>query len=183
MSDCKRINQNGEVTVLQQKLTGMVTLRADLNDAKTIAEIKKTTGLTMPEQRKITGDIHAGLAWMSSDELLVFCETPAEMVTHLNAAISGTCLAVDVSHARAVFELRGVGSREVLAKGAPVDLSPAAFALGDFRRTRMGQVAVAFWMTGQSPDRFGLICFASVQEFMFEWLVTASQKGSLPEYF
>lgn len=183
MSDYKCINQDGKVTVLQQKFTGMVTLRADLSDAETVGRIEKTTGLAMPEQRKITGDMHTGLAWMSLDELMIFCKNPAEMVNHLNAAISGTCLAVDVSHARAVFELRGNGSREVLAKGAPVDLSPDAFAPGDFRRTRMGQVAVAFWMMGQSPDRFGLICFASVQEFMFEWLVTASQKGSLPEYF
>ncbi len=182
MSEFKRISADGEVTISQPTLNGMVTIRADLTDEKTVTAIEQITGMALPSQRKITGDLIRGLAWMSPDELMVFCDDPETMTTQLNSALSGAFLVADVSHARAVFLLQGDGTREVLAKGAPVDLSPEAFTLGDFRRTRMGQVAVAFCMTSQSPDSFGLICFSSVQEFMFEWLVTACKKGSLPAY-
>ncbi len=182
MSEFKRKSTDGEIEISQPDFTGMVTLRADLANSETIINIERIIGLKLPEKRKLIGDLSHGMAWMSPDELLVFCADPAAMAAQLNAGLSGAFLVADVSHARAVFLLQGDGVREVLAKGAPVDLSPEVFLPDDFRRTRMGQVAVAFWMSGQSPDSFGLICFASVQEFMFDWLVTASKKGSLPHY-
>jgi len=85
-----------------------------------------------------------------------------------------------VKSARAVFRITGKGAREVLAKGAPVDLSKDAFGPGQIRRTRLGQVACAFWMSGE--DQFDLICFGSVSEFVFDWLSTAGKDGSLPNY-
>ena len=85
-----------------------------------------------------------------------------------------------MSDARAVFRLDGPGAREVLAKGAPVDLAPAAFGPGDFRRTRLGQVAAAFWMP--EPEVFDLMCFRSVAGFVADWLATAARPGSLPGF-
>jgi sarcosine oxidase subunit gamma len=69
----------------------------------------------------------------------------------------------------------------VLAKGAPVDLAPAAFGVGDFRRTRLGQVAAAFWMP--APDTFELMCFRSVAGYVADWLANAARPGSLAGYF
>ena len=91
---------------------------------------------------------------------------------------SAACTAsrIDVSDARALFRIDGPGAREVLAKGAPVDLSPAAFGPGDFRRTRLGQVACAFW----TPDgtSFELVCFRSVAAYVFGLLENAAKPGS-----
>ncbi|MHA1127411.1 MAG: sarcosine oxidase subunit gamma, partial [Alphaproteobacteria bacterium] len=78
------------------------------------------------------------------------------------------------------FLIERQGAREVLAKGAPVDLSPEAFGTGDLRRSRIGQLAAAFWMTGD--ESFELVCFRSVGAFMFDWLSNAAREGSLPEY-
>jgi sarcosine oxidase subunit gamma len=64
----------------------------------------------------------------------------------------------------------------MLAKGTPVDLAPAAFGPGDFRRTRLGQVACAFWMP--APDAFGLICFRSVADHVALWLGTAADPAA-----
>ena len=89
-------------------------------------------------------------------------------------------MAVNVSDARAVFLIEGQGAREVLAKGAPVDLSPEAFGVDDLRRSRIGQLAAAFWMT--EDEVFELVCFRSVGAFMFDWLSNAAREGSLPEY-
>jgi sarcosine oxidase subunit gamma len=90
-------------------------------------------------------------------------------------------LAVNVSDARAVFEVRGAHAREVIAKLAPVDLAPASFTLGMFRRTRIAQVAAAFWMP--EDDVFRVVCFRSVAQYMFDVLSAAAQPGSEVGYF
>lgn len=173
------IDGSGAVLVAAQRRVAMVTLKADLSNKTTRAAIKKMLGTAVPAPRKIA----KGVAWMAPDELLIMVPegaTPDALIEQLTAGIKAPMLAVDVSDARAVFTLKGNNAREVLAKGAPIDLSAEAFAQGDFRRTRLGQVAVAFWM--EADDEITLICFASLRQFMFDWLVNAAQKGSLPAY-
>lgn len=186
MSNSKPEQLDSPINVRQLDSVSMITIRADLSNPETVAEIEKAVGITVPDQRQISGNTANGLAWMSPDELLLLrsgkINVPA-LVKEVAASISGASLVVDVSHARALFSLSGEGSREVLAKGAPIDLSKASFKVGDFRRTRMGQVAVAFWLEDGEVEQFTLICFASVAEFMDEWLTTASAPGSLPEIF
>ncbi len=89
-------------------------------------------------------------------------------------------MAVNVSDARAVFLIEGQGAREVLAKGAPVDMSSGVFGKREIRRTRIGQLAAAFWTL--DGETFEVVCFRSVGAFMFDWLSNAAQEGSLPEY-
>jgi len=173
------IDGSGAVLVAVQRRVAMVTLKADLSHKATRAALKKALGTVVPAPRRITN----GVAWMAPDELLIMVpqgDTPEALIERLNAEIKAPMLAVDVSDARAVFTLKGNKCREVLAKGAPVDLSPEAFTMGDFRRTRLGQAAVAFWM--EADDEISLVCFASLRRFMFDWLVNAAQKGSLPAY-
>jgi sarcosine oxidase subunit gamma len=172
------IDGSGAVLVAAQRRVAMVTLKADLGNKTTRAALKKALGTPLPAQRKISN----GVAWMAPDELLIMVpegDTPSGIIERLEE-LNAPMLAVDVSDARAVFTLKGNKAREVLAKGAPVNLSPEAFRLGDFRRTRLGQVAVAFWM--EAEDEITLVCFASLRQFMFDWLVNAAQKGSLPAY-
>jgi sarcosine oxidase subunit gamma len=172
------IDGSGAVLVAAQRRVAMVTLKVELTKA-TRASLKKVLGTAVPAPRKITN----GVAWMAPDELLILVpegETPQATIDRLMAEINAPMLAVDVSDARAVFTLKGNKAREVLAKGAPVDLSPEGFCIGDFRRTRLGQVAVAFWL--EADDEITLVCFASLRQFMFDWLVNAAQKGSLPAY-
>ncbi len=173
------IDGGGAVLVAVQRRVAMVTLKADLSNKTTRAALKKALGTAVPAPRKIAN----GVAWMAPDELLIVVpegSTPDALIERLNAGLKTPMLAVDVSDVRAVFTLKGNKAREVLAKGAPVDLSPKAFKQGDFRRTRLGQVAVAFWL--EADDEITLVCFTSLKEFMFDWLVNAAQKGSLPGY-
>jgi sarcosine oxidase subunit gamma len=162
---------------------GMVTLRGDLASDALRSAVREVTGHPVPDIRRIHGAAAGGVAWISPDELLILCApgTAGETAARLSAALGAAHhLAVDVSDARAVFVIEGPGAREVLAKGAPVDLSRAAFGSGDLRRTRLGQIAVAFWMTGE--DRFELVCFRSVADFAETWLRTAAAPDSLPGF-
>jgi sarcosine oxidase subunit gamma len=174
----------GAVTVRELGLGGMITLRGDLSSPAVAAAVEAATGRKVPGPRAILGDLGAGVAWMSPDELLVLVPyaEAARVAGEMTAALAGEhAMVVNVSDARAVFRVEGRGVRDVLAKGAPADLSSEALGPGEIRRTRMGQVAAAFWVSG--PESFDLVCFRSVAGYMFDWLSTAAAEGSLPGYF
>jgi len=54
-------------------------------------------------------------------------------------------------------------------------MSAEAFGAGDFRRTRMAQIAAAFWMPAEGEAR--IVCFRSVAEYAFNLLKDAAAPG------
>ncbi|MDX5401575.1 MAG: sarcosine oxidase subunit gamma [Rhodobacterales bacterium] len=179
---------DGLVTLKDSGPTGMITLRGDLA-AKAMAQaLDKAMGLSVPAQRKIvaTADGSRMAAWMSPDELLLilpYADT-GKALDALGSALAGTHhLAENVSDARALIAVSGPDARvrEVLAKLAPVDLHPSAFAHGDIRRTRLAQVAGAFWMS--EAGQAHVICFRSVAQYAFDLLRAAADPAAAVEYF
>ena len=168
----------GEVTVRDTGLRGMIILRGDLTDKKLRAVCTKVTGAKFPDQGRATMADGAGLCWMSPDEilLLVSYESAQDVIASIETALSGThYLAENVSDARAVMTVEGPFAREVIAKLAPIDLHKDAFGVGDMRRTRLGQVAAAFWM--RDNDTVEVICFRSVAAYTFDLLVASATAG------
>lgn len=165
------------VSIKELDAVGMVTIRGDFASATFAAAIGKICGGTIPAQRKFEGS----LGWMSPDELLWtggYADAPG-IVAALTAELGDEHhLAVDVSDARAVFRLTGQGARELIAKGAPVDMSPAAFSPGDLRRSHIGQVAAAVWIG--ADDGLTLVCFRSFAGYMFSWLSASAKDGATP---
>ncbi len=172
------------VTVTALPPQGMITLRGDFTDPDFAATLTEATGCPVPDQRGIVaaGDISIG--WMSPDELLILCtHSDADtLVAKLAAALAGHhALAVNVSDARAVFDLNGPRSREVLAKLAPVDLAPSVFKPGELRRSRLAQVAAAFWMMDEQS--FRIVCFRSVGQYVNDLLTKSSSDSAVVDYF
>ena len=168
----------GEVTLRDAGLRGMITLRGDLSDAALRAVCAEVTGRDFPAQGKISAQGEAGLCWMSPDEVLVLVPYAqvTQALTRIAAALQGQhYLAENVSDARAMIFVEGDFAREVMAKLAPVDLHPAQFGAGDFRRSRLAQVPAAFWMP--DDDTFAVICFRSVAEYAFDLLVASARAG------
>ena len=158
---------------------GMITLRGDLASKPVVNAVKGATGLARPETRAIVIDDARALAWMSPDEALILCPhgEARDVAARLAKALKGRFhLVADVSDARAVFRIKGKGWREVLAKLTPADLSRAGFGEGEMRRTRLAQVAAAFWVSGK--DEVTLLCFASVAEYVQALLENAARPGS-----
>lgn len=175
---------DGSVKVAEAGLRGMVTLRGDLGSEAMAIAVKAAVGLSVPGQREHKTGKAGGVVWMSPDELLILCDHDKAdaVVAKCDKAFGAEHhLAVNVSDARAVFIVEGAGAREVIAKGAPVDLSPGAFGPGEVRRSRIGQIAAAFWMTDAAT--FEVVCFRSVAQHMFDWLSVAAAKDSLPGHF
>ena len=169
----------GIADIAEAPMQGMITLRGDLSDKAVKKAITTVAKFDMPGPGQANGSGDRGLCWMSPDEMLVLCpyDTVADELAKMNKVLAKThALAVDVSDARAVFRVSGPRARDVLAKLAPVDVSPGAFEPGMFRRSRMAQVAAAFWMP--NDDTFQIVCFRSQGQYMFDLLKVAAQKGS-----
>ena len=167
----------GFVTVARVEGPAMITLRgAPAVLGPVLAEI---LGLGWPAVRGVAQAGAARLLWMSPDEalLLVARTDAAGIVARLHARLGDAfATVVDVSDARAMFTLTGAGWRDALAKLCPVDF--AELSVGQVRRTRAGQVAVALWPLAETE--VALVCFASVAEYMFGVLENAVRAGSAP---
>jgi len=167
----------GIARVQEAGLRGMISFRGDLSASKVKAALKAVSGVDMPGLRGCVVNGESGLAWMSPDEVLVMvphAEADGAVETLTKALKGHHFMAENVSDARAVFTVSGKHAREVIAKLAPVDMS--GFQAGEIRRTRIAQVAAAFWM--HEADALTVICFRSGAEYMFGTLKMAAQTGS-----
>lgn len=156
---------------------GMITLRAKAGTKGLEAAVKAATGCALPDARQITrkGDNKA-VGWMSPDEYLILCPRAgvADALAALAKGLAGQHhLAVDVSDARAVFRVTGEKADQVLRKLSPVDFDK--LGPSEIRRSRMAQVAAAFWA---EDGGFTVVTFRSVADYAFKLLATSAQRGS-----
>lgn len=167
----------GIAKIEEAGLKGMITLRGDFSSKVFKDALKKLTGRVPPKTRETYEAKGRRVVWMSPDELLVVTDYASvnDDLSVLTSALEGEhSLAVNVSDARAVFRISGGNAREVIGKLAPVDMG--GFAEGEVRRTRLAQVAGAFWMS--DAETFELVCFRSVAQYVFDLLSVAAQDGS-----
>jgi len=163
---------------------GQVTLRGDLKSPKLQSVVNAEIGVGVPLPLMAAFDQGTGAVWMSPDELLLFTSYSGAdaLVAALDEALAAEHhLAVNVSDARAVIALTGAAVPEVLAKGAPLDFSAAAFPTGRARRTHIAGIAVGIWRTGK--ESWEIVCFRSYARHLFDWLVQCSRAGSEVGYF
>jgi len=180
----KGAKSSGVIKVSDAGLTGMITLRGDLKSAKLAAAVKSVTGTKMPAERGVVMGAKGACAWMSPDELFLLCDYADvdKMVAKIDKTLKGThFMAANVSDARQIFKLEGKAIRDVLAKGSPADLRPIALPMGEIRRSRLGQLPVAFWFA--SEEEAYLICFRSVANYFADWFEMAVKKDAEIGYF
>ena len=154
---------------------GMITLRAKADVVGLADAIMAATGCDIPQMRGIETAGGNRCAWMSPDEYLLMTAhagVPAALDAIAKALAGQHHLALDVSDARAVFEIEGMAA-SVLAKLSPTDF--AALGPKEMRRTRLAQVPAAFWVEGANAT---VICFRSVAQYVFDLLSHAAKEGT-----
>ncbi len=163
---------------------GLVGVRADLSDGALRTALEAESGLPLPGTRQaaLRHEDGSGWYWMAPDELLLRVprDHAVAAVDALESVLAGMhCLVADLSDSRAFFRISGPAAREVIAKGAPVDLHPEAFRRGMLRRTHVAGIAAAFLLVAEDPDSFELFCSRSYAHYMRDWLVNAARPGSV----
>lgn len=166
----------GFVSVTEAAALGMISLRAKSDVAGLTLAIKAAVGVELPTSGQILTQAGKAAAWMSPDEYLLI--VPYAEVTgclaQLRANLAGQhSLAVDVSDARAVFDVTGPKADQALSKLCPVDF--AALGPNQLRRTRTAQVAAAIWREGTG---LRLVCFRSVAGYVMGLLTHSGQSGA-----
>ena len=175
-----------ELTVLIEEVTnfGMVSVKADLFDAKVREIIESISGIQCPQKGKISVGKKMSVGWMSTDEYAIFGESSdaIKLVGMIESKLNKyNHLCLNMSDSRRCFHLKGKGWREVLSKGTPSDLSPKAFDKGLLRRTRIANVAVAIWSFNETE--VFIISMTSVGDFVLEWLNNACLKSGRISFF
>ena len=152
------LSYKGAIEVNLSKAMGMISLKGDLADKSFKKIITENLNLSLPNARNVSTSNNISIIWMAPDELLVLVDYGQvdQYVKSLEKNLQGQhYLLANVSDSRVIFNLKGKGVCEVLAKGTPADMS--VFEVNDVRRSRIGQLAVAFWRI--KDDEIKLICF------------------------
>lgn len=154
---------------------GMIALRV-LPETKGLRRLfQSCTGKNPPKLRQITFGAQGAAAWMGPDEYLLML--PPEAVPQAFADIDSALgkahhMALDVSDMRVGFELRG--GDDILAALTPADLSLIGPA--ELRRSRIGQVAAAFW---RIDGGWHLLVARSTADYVFDLLSNAAKNARL----
>ena len=162
---------------------GMILIRADLGNEEAATAIAAALDCKLPNLRSIAGFDGREVAWMAPDELLLFVplRDVNETIQALNEGLQNSHhLVADVSSMRTVFDIFGP-VRDILAKGTPADVSPRTLQSGEIRRSRIGQVQAAFWITSAHSVR--VICRRSESEYLRRWLTFAASPDNRPNFF
>jgi sarcosine oxidase subunit gamma len=170
------------VSIAEAGPVGMITIRGDFSDAGFANAVEAAAGVAIPDVRMFAETEAGGLGWMSPDELLWVLPYSDALTAadDLSAVLAGTHhMVANVSDARTMLRVSGQAARELIAKGAPVDMSPAGFTPGNFRRSHIGQLAAAFWL-GADERTITVVCFRSAGSYLFDWLSESGRDGGTP---
>ena len=130
--------EDAEVELAAVESRGMIVLRGDAGRSAFTRGAFGSLGFALPTEPNTTAG-HDNLAsgpralWLGPDEWLVVTadDDRVSVLTSLRAALSRQHTAVvDASDGRTVIRVRGSRSRDVLAKGCPIDLHPSEFSAG-----------------------------------------------------
>jgi sarcosine oxidase, subunit gamma len=96
---------------------------------------------------RASGDAARAALWLGPDEwLLIGAAAEAkDMLTELQAEMSGAACLLDVGHRTVGLDLTGPRAAEVLACGCPLDFALPAFPVGMCTRTLFGKCEVVVW--------------------------------------
>ncbi|MEM7506356.1 MAG: sarcosine oxidase subunit gamma family protein [Pseudomonadota bacterium] len=178
------VERNRSARIEEMGPTGQITLRGDLSNAAVKKAVKGAVGVDVPTPLTATFNGAGGAVWMSQDEVLLLTEYDriGAKITKLNKALDNHhVMVLDVSDARAVIRVTGAGARELMAKGAPLDVSDAAFPVGTARRTHFAEIAVGIWR--REEEVWEIVCFQSYAQHLFSWLKASSVTGASVGYF
>lgn len=136
---------------------------------------KERLGIELPmtPRRQISGAL--SLIWAGSGRWLAATSkaTPLALEQRLGEAFLGVASVTNQSDGRSIVRIRGPKARKALAKGVPIDLDPAQFAVDGAALTIVAHINVHFWQVDAAPT-YDFAVFRSFSVSFCEWLIEAA---------
>ena len=131
--------------------------------ATVAAVLKKELGLALPAMGQSSSARGASLLGIQPGHwLAIKTGGNGALAQRLGKVIGAAGLVTSQNHGRTLMRLSGPRSRDVLAKGTPVDMSESTFRPGMVASTQIGHVGVVVACTG--ADSFDLLTHRSFAE-------------------
>lgn len=173
IADAGEVDPSGApgITVLTLDDFGLATLIPNPNSSGLEHATKRLLSLDLPRKPSAVLSATHGIVWSGPNRWLLLARKRAGF-SDLCCSLSGDAAVIDQSHARAALRVSGKRVREVLAKGAMVDLHSSVFPVGAAASTSFAHIGVQLWRIEDGPD--GAV---------FEILVARSAAGSFWSWF
>ena len=110
----------------------------------------------------------SSLFWLGPNERLLYTDGDPITIVRQWQDHPGTA-AVDVSDYSTVLRLSGAKTRDVIASGAPFDVHPDVFGVGQCAQTRFGNASILLSNHADTPV-FQLQVRLSFAEYVFEYI-------------
>jgi sarcosine oxidase subunit gamma len=171
-----------EIVIEELSDRGMIDLKGDPSAPGFRDAVASVLGLDLPLQPRTSeskGEI--AVLWLSVDQWLITLpyQEAALLAGRLQAALGDHhALVVDLSDARSIFRISGLGAREVVMKGASADLTHTDYRAGTVRRLGFAELAAMVHVVSDRPEILDLYVFRSVGHYVREFLETAAMPES-----
>lgn len=168
------------VTVQTREALGIATLiTGEDSHAALDAAMYEHFGLSLPRTPMAVRSGSRQAVWSGPGQWLLVADSREGFRGDL-AKLAGLAAISDQSDARAVLSLSGPRVRDLLAKGAMLDLHPAAFPVGTAASTSIAYLGVTLWRSEDSPEGpvFEIMVARSMAGSFWSWLsASASEFG------
>lgn len=160
----------------------MIDVRTGAGDTDAMTALEEVLGFALPTEPRTSTALNGRAAlWLSIDQWLVAAplEERSKLVTDLElAAMPHFSAITDMSDARAIIRMQGAGAREIVMKGAAVDLTRSDHSLGAVRRILFAEIAAMVHIAAIGPDILDLYIFRSYADYAWDWISKAAKPGA-----
>jgi len=140
-----------------------------------IAAIRETYGVDLPSAPKRVEGKGVAFVWVGPGQWMAIAERGGsrDLEAELKTLLQGVAGVVDHSDGRVVVRISGSRTRDVLAKGVPIDLHPRAFQVNDVAITHASHIGVILWQIDDKPT-YELAMFRSYADSFAHWLAESA---------
>ncbi|KAE8758836.1 MULTISPECIES: sarcosine oxidase subunit gamma [Paraburkholderia] len=159
----------------------LVNVRGDTRDAAFVSAVESVIGCRPPEKANtiVRGNGY-DMLWLGPDEWLVRsamahdATRTAPLQAKLGAAFVGVfASALDIGSGYTVLEISGTRTREVLARGCPLDLHPKLFGEGQCAQSHYFKASMTLLPTG--TDSFDIVVRRSFADYFVKIMLDAAE--------
>ncbi|CAE6826075.1 sarcosine oxidase subunit gamma [Paraburkholderia nemoris] len=159
----------------------LVNVRGDTRDAAFVSAVESVIGCRPPEKANTIAHGNGyDMLWLGPDEWLVRsamahdATRTAPLQAKLDAAFVGVfASAVDIGSGYTMLEISGTRTREVLARGCPLDLHPKLFGEGQCAQSHYFKASMTLLPTG--ADSFDIVVRRSFADYFVKIMLDAAE--------